>query len=188
MFLNCSKKVLRKIVSALLDEGSFQTKQEFVYVLLFIAKDILLKKALWTVIKGWCGGSRKFKTDQTIYGWQVHQWQINMMMQSSEISGLGNSHILWLPEIRKSYTFSISSSLFASILYSSAKGNWARWATRVNKTSNSFLFSKQIIKTILVLVPSVIIFFMSHGSKFHDSGPSLDFPKIRIRSNFTLIN
>lgn len=33
-------------------EASFQTKQEFVYVLLFIAKTILLKKAIWTVIKG----------------------------------------------------------------------------------------------------------------------------------------
>lgn len=139
-------------------EASFQTKQEFVYALLFIPKAILLKKAIWTVIKGWCGGSRKFKTDQTIYGRQVHQWPINMMVQSSEISGLGNSHILRLPEVMKFYTCSISSSLSASIFYSSDKGNWVRWATGVNKTSKSFLNSKQIIKTILALVSSVMVF------------------------------
>lgn len=170
-------------------EASFQTKQEFMCVLLFIAKAVLLKKDIWTVIKGWCGGSRKFKTDQTIYGRQVYQWLVNMMMQSSEISGLGNSHILWLPEVRKSYTCSISSSLSTSILYSSTKGNWGRWATGANKTSSSFfLFSEQIIKTSLVMVPSAMNFLMSHGSKFHDNRPSLDFPKIHSGSNFTLIN
>lgn len=57
-------------------EASFQTKQEFMSVLLFIAKAVLLKKDIWTVIKGWCGGSRKFKTDQTIYGRQVYQWLV----------------------------------------------------------------------------------------------------------------
>lgn len=76
------------------------------------------------------------------------------MMQSREISGSGNSHNPWLPEVRKFYTYPISSSLLVSILYllASVEGSWARWAAGINKSGDSyFLSSDKIIKVILVI-------------------------------------
>lgn len=77
------------------------------------------------------------------------------MTQSSEISGSGNSHNLRLPEVRKSYTYPISSSLAVSILYSSesVKGNRATQAIGVNKTGSSyFSHSEEMINAILVIL------------------------------------